>query len=147
MKDEAGQADIPALTFAECLKKVYHFRYKRLKSGGLQVESPDGSTKVIISSGQDRLHHSEITDFLKAFGFEYDDIERARIEIIRYDAGLEVPTQYLNEGMLASTKEFLAKLDTISYPRHKQSEETLKWMEDLFKKLDAEREAYENQDS
>ena len=51
MRDEAKPADIPVLTFAECLKKVYHFRYKRLKSDGLQVESPDGSTKVIISNG------------------------------------------------------------------------------------------------
>ena len=145
MNDDAKPADIPALTFAECLQKVYHFRYQRLKSGSLLVESADGSTKVIIPSVQKTLHHSEITEFLEAFGFEPDKLRKAKIDIIRYDAGLEIPTQYFDEGILASTKEFLDKLGTIPYPRHKQSEETLKWMEELFKKLDAEREAYENQ--
>ena len=145
MKDEARPADIPVQTFAECLQKAYHFRYKRLKSGGLLVESPDGFTKVIIPCQQNTLHHSEIVELLEAFGFQRDEIEKARIDIIRYDAGLEVPTQHLDEGTLASTKEFLDKLDTISYVRHKQSEETLKWMDEFFKKLDAERETSEAQ--
>ena len=144
MSDNAKPADIPVLTFAECLERLYGFKHKCLKSGGILLESVDGSTKVIFPSVQKTLHHGEIREFLEAFDFEPAEIEKARIDIIRYDAGIEVPTEYLDEGILASTKEFLDKLETIPYPRHKQSEETLKWMEDLFKRLDAEREAYEN---
>ena len=145
MSDNAKQANISVQTFAECLEKVYAFKHKRLESGGVRVESPDGMMRVVIPGGKSALHHTEIVEILEAFDFQPAEIEKARVEIIRYDAGLEVSTQYLDEGTLASTKEFLAKLDTLPYPRHKQSDETLKWMEDLFKRLDSEREAYENQ--
>lgn len=147
MSDNAKPADIPVLTFAECLERLYGFKHKRLKSGGILLESVDGSTKVIFPSVQKTLHHGEIREFLEAFDFEPADIEKARIDIIRYDAGLEVPTEYPDEGLLASTKKTLETLNTLSkmsYPRRKQSEETLKWMDDLFRKLDSEREEYKN---
>ena len=134
MKDEARSADVPVLTFAECLQKVYHFRYKRLKSGGLLVESPDGFTKVTIPGQKNTLHHSEVVELLEALGFQPDEIAEINAHLGKQDA--------ISDISLKKTLETLDVLSKIPHPRHKQSEETLKWIDELFKRLDAEREEY-----
>lgn len=134
MKDEAKPAYIPVQTFAECLEKLHNFSYMRLDRGSMLLQSSDTSKKVTFAYGRNTLDIDEISEILEALDFQPAEIAKINAHLVEQD---------VNSGIsLKKTLETLEELSKIPHPRHKQSEETLKWMDELFKKLDAEREEY-----
>lgn len=134
MKDEVKPADIPVQTFAECMEKLHNFSHMRLDSGSVLLKSSDTSTRVIFAYGRNTLGIDEISEILEALDFQPAEIAKINAHLGKKD---------VNSGIsLKKTLETLDYLSKIPHPRHKQSEETLKWMDELFKRLDAEREEY-----
>ena len=114
--------------FAEYMKRRHNFKHTRLKSGGSLLESSDDSTNrmVVFTRGGNTLDTFQIHEILEALDFSNAEAWDITNELTKK---ARIPQRNIDEG--------LEILKSLPRGNHVWSEETLDWMDEFFKKLDA----------
>lgn len=119
--------EVQVRDFTECMKRRYNFKHTRLKSGGSLLESSDDSARMVLFTySGNTLDTSQIHEILEALDFSKTEAWGIANELTKDQA---IPQANIDEGMKI--------LKSLPRGNHVWDEETLQWMDEFFKKLDA----------
>lgn len=112
---------------AEYLEKRYGFK-RALQEDGMLIADPDLSRKTLIPRGRLLLNDDAVCQALASLAFKPLEIDEIRTDLVRY-----------NPEPVRAMEYAVWLLDSMPpNKKRKMSEETARWMKDLFERLDAE---------
>lgn len=111
---------------AEYLEKRYGFK-RALQEDGMLIGDPDLSRNTLIMRGRLLLNDDEVCQALASLAFKPSEIDAIRADLVRY-----------NPEPVRAMEYAVWLLDSMPpNKKRKMSEETARWMKDLFERLEA----------